>query len=144
MQTRRTETAFSSGSQMLPGLVILQTSALRSGVFSWGFQAAASQKVFGIKVGSGETADISCREGSGCSFGWCSCPLGWGDKIPSSTLVIFGLGDLEPIAWLSLCLSFSFLSLSLWLVFQMMMSLMERVAVEMRDVVSGGSWDGGF
>lgn len=85
---------------MLPGLGILQTSALRSGVFSWGFPAAASQKVFGIKVGSGETADISCREGSGCSFGWCSCPLGWGDKIPSSTPVIFGLGDLEPIAWL--------------------------------------------
>lgn len=62
----------------------------RSGGLSWGFPAAASQKVFGIKVGSGET--------SGCSFGWGSCPLGWGDTIPSSTLVIFALGDLEPIA----------------------------------------------
>lgn len=115
---------------MLPGLGILQTSALRSGVFSWGFPAAASQ-VFGIKVGSGETADISCREGSGCSFGGVRAL--WDGVIRSSTLVIFGLGDLEPIAWLSLCLSFSFLSLSLWLVFQTMMSLMERVTVEMRD-----------
>lgn len=40
---------------------------------------------------------------------------------------------LSQLLGLSLCLSFSFLSLSLWLVFQMMMSLMERVAVEMRD-----------
>lgn len=31
----------------------------RSGVLSWGFLAAASQKVFGLKVGSGETVLIS-------------------------------------------------------------------------------------
>lgn len=58
--------------------------------------------------------------------------MGWGDKIPSSTLVIFALGDLEPVAWLILCLSFSFPSLSLWLDLKMM-SLMELVTVEMRD-----------
>ena len=39
--------------------------------------------------------------------------MGWGDKIPSSSLVLFAMGDLEPIAWLTLCLSFSFPSLSL-------------------------------
>lgn len=59
--------------------------------------------------------------------------MGWGDKIPASTLVIFALGDLEPVAWLTLCLSFSFPSLSLWLVLKMMMFLMELVTVEMRD-----------
>lgn len=59
--------------------------------------------------------------------------MGWGDKIPSSALVIFALGDLEPVAWLTPCLSFSFPSLSLWLVFKTRMSPTELVTVEMRD-----------
>lgn len=45
---------------MLPDLGALQTPALGEvGVPSWGFPTAASQKVFWIKVGSGETVQTS-------------------------------------------------------------------------------------